>query len=216
MPDLPAGTVTFVFTDIEGSTRMLQHLGDADAVRVFADHRRLLRAAIAAGGGRELSDQGDGFLMVFSDARSAVLAAVAAQRVLAEHPWPQDVDMRVRMGLHTGDPITTEDGYIGIDIHRAARISQVAWGGQIIVSHRTQELLEDELPEGMGLRDLGQHRLKDLQRPERIFQILGPGLPADFPPLRSLDPKLTNLPTQYSSFIGRAREMIQIKELLAR
>jgi len=216
MPDLPTGTVTFVFTDIEGSTRMLQHLGDADAAQVFADHRRLLRAAIAAGGGQELSDQGDGFLMVFADAKNAVVAAVAAQRVLADHPWPQDVNVRVRMGLHTGDPITTEDGYVGIDIHRAARISQVAWGGQIIVSHRTRELLEHALPEGMSLRDLGQHRLKDLQRPEQIFQILGPGLPADFPPLRSLDPKLTNLPTQYSSFIGREREMIQIKELFAR
>ncbi len=215
MPDLPRGTVTFLFTDIEGSTQLVQTLGDARAVEAFAVHHRLLRSAFAARGGRELEDQGDGFLVVFQRAQDAVLAAVAAQEAINVHPWPDDLPVRVRMGLHTGEPILAADGYVGLDIHRSARICQAGWGGQILLSHATLELTREDLPAAFGLRDLGEHRLKDLHRPERIYQLLHPNLPADFPPLKSLDSMPNNLPRSLSSFIGREREIAEVKRLLA-
>ena len=210
--DDQSGAVTFLFTDIEGSTRLLQHLGDAESVQIFEDHRSLLRSTIAAAGGRELQDQGDGFLIAFLSAGDAVRGAVAAQRALAAHPWPHDARLQVRMGLHTGAPVKTREGYVGLDVHRAARICQAGWGGQILISERTRELLRD-LPEGVDLRDRGLHRLKDLQRQEHIFQVIHPSLPSDFPALRSLDPRLTNLPIQLSSFVGRERELNEIVNL---
>ncbi len=213
--DDQSGTVTFLFTDIEGSTRLLQYLGDAESVQIFEDHRSLLRSTIAAAGGRELQDQGDGFLTAFQSPGDAVAGAVAAQRALGAHAWPHDARLQVRMGLHTGAPVKTREGYVGLDVHRAARICQAGWGGQILISERTQELLRDP-PEGVDLRDRGLHRLKDLQRQEHIFQIIHPSLPSDFPALRSLDPRLTNLPVQLSSFVGRERELTEITNIASR
>lgn len=215
MPDLPRGTVTFLFTDIEGSTQLVQTLGDARAVEAFTVHHRLLRSTFAAREGRELEDQGDGFLVVFQRAQDAVLTAVAGQEAINAHSWPDGLPLRVRMGLHTGEPVLAADGYVGLDVHRSARICQAGWGGQILLSHTTRELVRDDLPGVFSLRDLGEHRLKDLHRPERIYQLLHHRLPADFPPLKSLDSMPNNLPRSLSSFIGREREMAEVKRLLA-
>ncbi len=214
MPGLPTGTVTFLFTDIEGSTRLIQALGDARAAEVFEEHRRLLRQSISAGGGHELQDQGDGFLFVFQRAHDAVRAAVEGQRGIDTHPWPEGARLRIRMGLHTGEPVSTPEGYVGVDIHRAARISAAGHGGQILTSEATRALVGRDLLDGVALRDLGEHRLKDLATPERIFQLVLPDLPHEFPPLKSLSVLLNNLPIQATSFVGREREMADVKNLL--
>lgn len=214
MPDLPGGTVTFLFTDIEGSTHLIQTLGDTHAAEVFTAHHQLLRDAVQARRGYEIEFQGDGFLFVFQSALEAVLAAVEAQRMIQARRWPVETPVRVRMGLHTGEPIKAADGYVGLDVHRAARICQAGWGGQILLTRMTRELIAEDLTREFSLRDLGEHRLKDLLRPERIYQLLPPGLPADFPPLRSLDSLPNNLPRQLTSFIGREREMDEVKRLL--
>ena len=212
MRDLPSGTVTFLFTDIEGSTRLLRQLGDRYAA-IQADHRRLLRAAFAAWGGRELETQGDGFLVAFARASDAVASAIAAQRALGAHTWSDAAAVRVRMGVHTGEPLSIEAGYVGLDVHRAARICAAGYGGQILASEATRLLVESDLPEDVGFRDLGAHRLKDLQ-PERLFQVVAPDLPADFPPLRSLDTLPNNLPRQLTSFVGRESELAKVQGLL--
>lgn len=211
MPVLPTGTVTFLFTDIEGSTRLVQHLGDACAEQVFTDHRRLLRDAVESAGGYIYQNQGESFLFVFRRAQDALLAAVAAQRAIVKHAWPQAGALRVRMGLHSGEPVASGDEYVGLDVHRAARISQAGHGGQILLSLTTRELVVEELPDGVSLRDLGEHRLKDLTRPQHLFQVVVADLPAHFPPLRSLDIQPNNLPIQLTSFIGREREMAEVK-----
>ncbi|MGQ0569170.1 MAG: ATP-binding protein [Armatimonadota bacterium] len=216
IPPLPTGTVTFLFTDIEESTPLIQHLGDAQYARVLADHRRLLRVAFEAGQGREIETQGDGFLVAFQSARDALLTALNAQRAIAAHPWPDAVDLRVRMGLHTGEPIATGGAYVGLDVHRAARICEAGWGGQILLSHTTRDLVDLDLPADAGLRDLGAHRLKGLHRPEHVFQLLHPALAADFPTLRTLDSLPNNLPRQLTSFVGREREMANVKQVLSR
>ncbi|MGH8934774.1 MAG: ATP-binding protein [Acidimicrobiia bacterium] len=208
-----AETITFLFTDIEGSTRLLQRLGD-DYPRVLKDHLDLLRGAVKAEGGRAFGSEGDAIFAGFSSARGAVAAAASAQRALAEHPWPDGVAVRVRMGLHTGEATASSEGYVGLDVHRAARITSAGHGGQVLVSEATRQLIESALPDGLALRDLGEHRLKDLARPERIHQLIVPGLPADFPPLKSLDTVPNNLPTQLTSFVGREREMEEALELL--
>ncbi len=215
MSSLPTGTVTFLFTDIEGSTRLLQHLGDARASEVFTQHRRLLRSGVAAGGGFEYQDQGDGFLIVFQSARDAVCTVLDLQRAFIAHPWPSDAVVRVRIGLHTAEVVRVQDGYVGLGIHKAVRICAVGWGGQVLLSHTTASVLENDLPGGISLKDLGEHRLKDLQRPERLFQVLHPDLPADFPSPRSLDSLPNNLPRQLTSFVGREREMAEVKRLLS-
>ncbi len=215
MPALPSGTVTFLFTDIEGSTRLVQRLGDVTSEQVFTNHRRLLRQAIEATGGAVVEDQGESFLFVFPGAREAVLAAVAAQRALAAHSWPEGLALRVRMGLHTGEPASTREGYVGVDVHMVARICQVGHGGQILLSQTTQQLGAGDLPDGVNLRDLGEHHLKDLSRPQRLFQVIIPDLPSDFPPLGSIDVLPNNLPIQLTSFIGRERAMEEVKRLLA-
>ncbi len=214
MARLPTGTVTFLFTDIEGSTRLVQHLGDARSEQIFANHRRLLRDAVEAAGGSVAEDQGESFLFVFQRARDAVLAAVTAQRALAGHPWPEGAAVRVRMGLHTGEPVSTTETYVGVDVHRVARICQAGHGGQVLLSQMTRGLVEEDLPGGVSLRDLGEHRLKDLARPQRLFQIVIPNLPTDFAPLKSLDVLPNNLPIQLTSFIGREREIAEAKRLL--
>jgi predicted ATPase len=195
MPELPAGTVTFLFTDVEGSTRLLHELGDAYA-DVLAEHRRVLRDAVARHGGVEVDTQGDAFFVAFARASDALAAARDATAAL-------DGPVRVRIGVHTGEPLVTEEGYVGIDVHRAARIAAAGHGGQILVSQSTRDLVGSD-----GLRDLGEHRLKDLTAPERIYQ-LGDD---DFPPLKALYE--TNLPVQPTPLVGRERELAEILDLL--
>ncbi len=213
MATLPTGTVTFLFTDIEGSTRLLQQLGDRYA-SVLADHHRLLRAVFQKFGGHEVDTQGDAFFITFVRARDAVAAAIEAQRVFAKHPWPEGATVRVRMGLHTGEPLSADTGYVGMDLHRAARISHVGHGGQILLSDTTRALVEEDLPVRVTLKDLGNHRLKDLSHPQHLFQVVVPELATDFPPLKSLDVLPNNLPLQLTSFVGRGHEMTEAKRLL--
>ena len=186
MSELPGGTLTVLHTDVEDSTPLTMHLGDQYA-EVLATHRALLRAAFAAHEGHEVDTQGDSFFVVFSRATQAVAAAVAMQRALAAEAWPEGGAVRVRIGMHTGEPIRTAEGYTGLDVIRGARIRDAGHGGQVLLSKSTAALVEDALIDGLSLRDLGAHRLKGLPRPERIFQLIIPDLPADFPPLRSLD-----------------------------
>ena len=210
MGSLPTGTVTFLFTDIETSTRLLVQLGDRYA-DLLVEHHRLLRAAFQARGGREVDTQGDAFFVSFARAKDAVLAATAAQKAINRHTWSDGVSVRVRMGLHTGEPISSEIGYVGMDVHRSARICSAGHGGQILLSQATGALVQNDLPQGASLRDLGKHRLKDLQHPEQVFQLLHPDLPTDFPPLKSLDALPNNLPIQLTSFIGREKEIEEVK-----
>ena len=206
--ELPSGTVTLLFTDIEGSTRMLQELGRDAYVRALTAHRRLLREAFSSHGGVEVEMQGDSFHFAFASARDAVAAAVAGQRALAEHAWELQ-PIRVRIGLHTGEPIEADRLYAGLDVHRAARVMSAGHGGQILLSERTAELVGGELPEGVALVDLGWHRLKDLTAPQLLYQ-LGEG---EFPALKTLMPH-SNLPVAATPLIGRERELAELKELV--
>ncbi|HET6781568.1 MAG TPA: adenylate/guanylate cyclase domain-containing protein, partial [bacterium] len=214
MPPLPTGTVTFLFTDIEASTRLLGQLRDRYA-EVLAEHRSLLRTAFAETGGAEVDTQGDAFFVAFSRAKDAMLAAVVAQRALHRHAWPSGTAVRVRMGIHTGEPLLTETGYVGMDVHRAARISQASHGAQILLSQTTRDLISADLPDGISLLDLGEHRLKDMSEPQRLFQVVAPELPAEFPPIWSLGTIPNNLPRQLTSFVGRAHEVEEIERLLS-
>lgn len=216
MSGLPSGTVTFLFSDIEGSTAILQRLGDRRYAEVLTAHAGLLRAAFAEGGGTEIDTQGDAFFVAFQSVRQAVAAAVAVQQAVSTYPWPEAVPVRVRMGLHTGEPVSTETAYVGLDVHRAARICAAGHGGQILLSQTTSSLVKNDLPPGLVLRDLGEHRLKDLQRPERIYQLLHPDLPEVPTPLRSLNVLPNNLPVQMTTFIGRVSEMAAVAGSLAR
>ena len=179
MSELPSGTVTFLFSDIEGSTRLLQQLGERWPELVSA-HNSIMREAFANAGGREVDRQGDAFFAVFPRARNALAAAATIQRELAEREWPDAVDVRVRMGVHTGEPAVGDEGYLGLDVVRAARICALARGGQVLVSETTRALVRGEL-DGLSLRDVGEHRLKDIDEPERLFQLRGPGLRDDLP-----------------------------------
>jgi predicted ATPase/class 3 adenylate cyclase len=214
MAQLPTGTVTFLFSDIEGSTRLLNRLGERYTA-LLEDHGRLLRSAFSDAGGYPVSTEGDSFFVVFQSAPAAVAGAVEAQRRLEGQEWPDGETVRVRMGLHTGEGRLGGDNYIGIDVHRAARITSAANGGQVLLSGSTHGLVEGSLPDGVTFRDLGQHRLKDLEAPERIFQLVISGLPDEFPPIRSLDARPNNLPTQLTSFVGRDRLIEEVNEALA-
>lgn len=196
--ELPAGTVTFLFTDVEGSTRLLDELGADRYAEALSDHRRLLRVAFERHGGVEVDTQGDSFFVAFPTAPGAVAAAAEGQAALEGSP------IRVRMGMHTGSPIVAEEGYVGRDVHRAARIAAAASGGQVLLSRATRELTD------AAVRDLGEHRLKDLSAPERIFQLGG----GEFPRLKTLHQ--TNLPIPTTLFLGRSRELAEVVELLAR
>jgi len=211
---LPTGTVTFLFTDIEGSTRLLQDLGEKYA-GLLAEHDSILRAACERHQGRVVSTQGDALFVAFPSAPEAIQAVVESQRALAAQPWPGGVSLRVRMGLHTGEAQVSSANYVGLDVHRAARIAAAAHGGQVLLSQTTVALVEGELPPGVTLRDLGEHRLKDLRRAKHLYQLVIAGLPADFPPLKSLDAAPNNLPIQLTSFIGRTQEMSEISRLLS-
>jgi len=212
---LPTGTVTFLFTDIEGSTRLLQQLGDRYS-RVLEECRRLLRVAFQEWNGHEVDTQGDAFFVAFARATDAVSAAVDGLHALVIHPWPENVEVRVRMGLHTGEPQLSSEGYVGIDVHHAARVMSAGHGGQVLLSQTTRDLVEHQLPDGVSLRDLGEHRLKDLQRPVHLFQLVIAGLPSHFPSLKSLDAYPNNLPVQPTSLIGREWEVASLVELLRR
>jgi predicted ATPase/class 3 adenylate cyclase len=214
MAALPTGTVTFLFTDIEGSTTLLQRLGDRRYAEVQEEHRRLLRAAFKEGNGQEVDRQGDSFLVVFSRAREAVGAAVMAQRSLTKYPWPEGAALRVRMGLHTGEPLGGTSDYVGLDVHRAARVCAAGHGGQILLSQAVEVMTARDLPPDVTLRDMGAHRLKDLREPERLFQVVHPDLPSEFPSLKSLDARPNNLPVELTSFVGRDREKAEIGKLL--
>jgi predicted ATPase/class 3 adenylate cyclase/uncharacterized protein HemY len=213
MTDLPTGTITLLFTDMEGSTRLLQQVGQRYA-DILKECRYVLRTAFEQWHGQEMGTEGDSFFVVFARASDALHAAVDIQRSLAAHSWPLNAQVRVRIGVHTGEPTLTSEGYVGLDVHHAARIMSAAHGGQILLSPTTWQLVKQNLPEGTYVQDLGQHRLKDLQRPDHLFQVSVENLLADFPPLKTLDASANNLPMQPTPFIGREREVTTVTQLL--
>ncbi len=210
--DLPSGTVSLLFSDIEGSTRLLARLG-AGYTDALEEYRHVLRQAWSQFGGTELGTEGDSFFVVFALAEAAVAAAVQAQRGLAHVAWPAGGEVRVRIGVHTGTPVRHEGGYVGLDVHRAARIASAAHGGQVVVSAATAELASRTLPDGVGLLALGFHRLKDLAVAEHIYQLTITDLPSDFPRLKSLGAS-SSLPRAASPLIGRDRELSELVALL--
>lgn len=209
----PTGTVTLAFTDIEGSTSLLQALGDRYP-EVLADHHRLIRDAFARHGAVERGSAGDGLYFVFPAARGAVEAAIDAQLAIGSHAWPDGIAIRDRMGLHTGEPRRASEGYVGLDVHRAARICAAGHGGQILISQTTRDLISDELRQPMGVIDLGAHRLRSLDTSQRLYQVTGPGLARDFPPPRTTEARRNNLKLEVTSFIGREREIEQATRIL--
>lgn len=213
MVEAPSGTVTLLFTDVEGSTRLLKQLRK-EYGELLAEHHRLMRAALEHHDGREMDTQGEAFFAVFSRAKDAVAAAIAAQRAHTAHDWPDGVEVRVRMGLHTAEPEVVGDRYFGLGVHRAARLCAVGHGGQVLLSRSTAGLVdEDEVP-GVAVRDLGEHLLKDLERPERIYQVRADGLAEDFPPLKTVTEvaRQSNLPTGTVTFV--ATDMVGSRSLL--
>jgi predicted ATPase/class 3 adenylate cyclase/DNA-binding CsgD family transcriptional regulator len=224
MSQLPSGTITMLFSDIEGSTALLNRIGDRYA-EVLSAQRALLRAAFSACHGREMGTEGDSFFVVFESAGEAVRCCVAAQRALAGHDWPGGVPVRVRMGLHSGEPARHEDGYVGLDVHRAARIAAAAHGGQVVMSEATRLLTEPRLPAGVSVRDLGWHRLRDIEAPERICQLVAEGLPEAFPPVETqgggaarvdMAAGAHGFPAALTRFVGRADELDAVAALLER
>ncbi len=210
--NLPRGTVTFLFTDIENSTLIMQEMGDRYPAAQTA-HHEILRKAFQSNEGHELRTEGDSFFCVFASAIDACLAAAAAQRALASYPWDGQA-LRVRVGLHTGEAPLIGNEYIGLDVHHAARVAGAAHGGQVLISETTRGLVEGNLKSGLKLRDLGPHRLKDLARSERLYQLVIDGVQDTFPALRTLDATHNNLPTQLTSFVGRQAEVAEAKRLL--
>lgn len=213
MTPLPTGTVTFLFTDIEGSSRLWENHADAMAV-ALARHDSLLREAFETRGGHIFKTIGDAFCVAFSVAASALEGAILAQRLLRDEAWADIERIKVRMGLHTGSAESRDSDYFGPVLNRVSRLLAAAHGGQILLTLATEELVRDHLPEGVTLRDLGERRLRDLNRPERVFQAVSADLQADFPALRSLEIFPNNLPVQLTSFIGREKEMTEVKRLL--
>ena len=243
MPNLPSGTVTFLFSDIEGSTALLKELGDAGYASLLAEHRRLVRETLAAHDGQEIDTQGDAFFYSFPRARQAVAAAVAVQRAHAEATWPNDLEVRVRIGLHTGEPAIGDEGYTGLDVVRAARIAAVGHGGQVLLSETTRALVGADLPAGVTIHALGEQRLKDIDRPEPLHELTIAGIepshgqpssvarqpdPAAAPEVAGLSKALAGMPgwvrdvaaplaSPHSAALGsfgeRAREAIEARVL---
>ena len=212
-PDLPTGTVTFLRTDVEGSMTLARALG-ARWDELNAAQLGIARAAVEARGGVTVRTEGDALFAVFADARAATEAAIAAQRALEAYDWPAGVHVRVRIGLHTGEAHLAGDDYGGFDVNRAARIAAAGHGSQIVLSDPTRALIEIDLPAGVMLRDLGRHTLRDVPRPERLFQLDAPGVRTEFPPLRTATAVAGNLPARLTSFVGRGAELEQLRELL--
>jgi class 3 adenylate cyclase len=224
MPNLPSGTVTFLFSDIEGSTALLKKMGDERYTQTLAEHRRILRESFVRRGGQEIDTQGDAFFYSFPRARDAVLASVDAQRSMTDHDWPDDLPVRVRIGLHTGEPAVGEEGYTGLDVVRAARIAAVGRGGQVLLSETTRALVGEDLPDGVSVRSIGEQRLKDIDRPEPLHELLVPGvttaaLPADAGPgkrIPSGEPEIDSSKhpaTDYSRIAETARQAIERRVL---
>ena len=202
MPDLPTGTVTFVFSDLEGSTRLLKQLGDAGYAEMLATHRAIVREVFAAHGGSEIDTQGDAFFYSFSRARGAVAAAVEVQRRHEGQEWPGAARVRVRLGLHTGEPVVGDEGYTGLDVVRAARIAADGDGGQILLSEATRAIVGDDLPEGVGVRELGERTLKDIDRPEPLYELVYGAEEREPEPQPQIDP------TNINSWLDIARQAI--------
>jgi predicted ATPase/class 3 adenylate cyclase len=211
MAEAPSGTVTLLFTDIEGSTRLLRQAGEGYA-DLLLTHRRLLRDAFAVHGGYEVDTEGDAFFVAFASAKEAVAAAAEGQRALASHEWPENRRIWVRMGLHTGEPRLLDANYVGLDVHHAARVMAAGHGGQVLLSQSTRDLLGEDA----NLRDLGEHRLKDLSLPQRLYQLQVEGLPTEFPALKTLENRPTNLSVQPTPLIGRESELAEVAAMLAR
>jgi class 3 adenylate cyclase len=207
MSSLPGGTVTFVFTDIEGSTRLLQELGD-DFAEASREHRRIVREAFGERGGTEIDTQGDSFFFSFPRARDAVAAAVDAQRALRDHVWPGGAELRVRMGLHTGEPHIGDEGYLGIDVVRAARISAAGHGGQILVSETTRALLGNQLPDGVQVHDLGEQNLKDIQH-EHIYEVAVDGRATGYKPPSKASPQKSRTDEMAARFEERIESYVE-------
>jgi class 3 adenylate cyclase len=212
MAEPPSGTVTLLFSDIEGSTRLLQRTGGDAYAGLLAEHRHLLGEAFDRHHGFHVGDEGDSSFVVFPSADEAAEAAAEAQRALARNAWPTGTEVRVRIGLHTGEPRVIGQEYVGLDVHRAARVMDSGHGGQVLLTEATRALLDDRF----DVRDLGDHRLRDLSGPQRLYQLLVDGLPTEFPPLRTLENRPTNLPAMPTSFVGRARELEEIGEVVIR
>ena len=215
MRDLPTGTITLLFTDIEGSTQLLQQLGDGYS-ELLTSCRELLRSVFQGQLGFEVDTQGDAIFAVFPRASDGLSAAVAAQRSIAAHSWPQGVTLRVRMGLHTGEPSRVTEGYVGLDVHRAARVMSAAHGGQVLLSQTTRDLLPPDGAEGVSLRDLGDYRLKDFEQAMRLYQVVIAGLPAEFPPLKTQGIRPATLPVPPTALVGRDEEVEHIGRLVRR
>ena len=216
MADLPTGTITYLFSDVEGSTRLWQQHPE-EMRAVMARHDALLTSEIERSGGAVVRSRGEGdsIFSVFVRATDAGSAACGIQQALLREIWPADISIHVRMALHTGESELREHDYYGTTVNRCAHLRGIAHGGQVILSETTAQLVQDTLPEEVSLQDMGAHRLKDLQRPEHVFQLIHPGLPADFPALKSLDAHLHNLPVQLTSFIGREEEIDDVSGLLS-
>ena len=218
---LPGGVVTFLFSDIERSTRLVKALRE-EYPQVLAEHRRLVRAAVTAHGGHEVDTQGDGFFVAFGGARQAVACALAVQRALAAYPWPAGAPVRVRIGVHTGEAVLTGQGYTGVAVHRAARICAVAGGGQVLVSQATQAVIADQEEDdpGFALVDVGEYRLKDLDWPVRLYQLAAPGLDtagatrAGAAPAAGGAGGVHGCPAVLTSFVGRERAVGEVAGLL--
>ena len=206
---LYTGTVTFLFSDVEGSTDLLKRLGEGAYATVLEQHRRIVREAFSARDGREIDTQGDAFFYAFARARDAVAAAVSAQRALAGHAWPDDVEVRVRMGLHTGEPAVGDEGYTGMDVVRAARIAAVGRGGQVLLSETTHALVGPDLPDRVTARPLGEQRLKDVERPEPLHELIIDGVPGSGAGIAQQSKHETDVP----SFGKQMSRMIQAKVL---
>lgn len=212
MAGLPSGTgrstVTFLFTDVDGSTKLVKRLGEGYS-SVLDTHRVLLRGVFAEHGGYEVDTQGDSFFVAFGRVRDAVLAAAESQRRITEYTWPDEAPLSVRIGLHTGEPYVDERGYTGVVVHRAARLCSMAHGGQVLLSRATAGIVDDEDIPTLSLRDLGEHELKDFDRPERLFQLVVEGLRSEFPPLNSID-RQTSLTGTVTIVMSEGRRMMRL------
>ena len=210
---LPSGVVTFLFSDIEGSTRLFQRMGER-YVELLEDHRRLLESAFSANGGHVVDTSGDGLFVVFADPRAALDAALTAQLAISTHGWPRGTQVRVRMGIHSGEATPEGGTYVALAVHQAARIAAAAHGGQVLVSDDTRALTRDQPAPGVVLSDLGLHRLKDFDHPQRLFQLVHPRLARTFPAIRTASGSACNLPVSRSVFIGRDRELRLLTEMV--